>query len=206
MTTWDGIYKNYQKGGDAWATLQEELLPSLIDFVGKSEFDRKVVLDIGCGTGKYLVYLKEMGFEVEGIDSSETAVEMTKKILNEEGVFCANMFEYDIAKDRYDFIVSISTIHHGLKKDVIALIDQIYEKLLIGGKVFITLPDIESNRKWNTFKSDKEIAPGTYAPISGPEEGLAHSFFSKEEIESIFSRFKNLELDKIGRWYITGTK
>lgn len=209
MTTWDKIYKNYQKGGEAWATLKEELLPRFIHFVENNKFNIKNALDIGCGTGKYLVYLKELGFDVTGIDSSETAVEMTKEVLQDNArLECINMFDYKIAKKKHDLVFSISTIHHGLKEDVVKLIKDIYDKLVDGGHIFITLPDIESNRKWETFKSDKEIAPGTYAPISGPEKGLAHSFFAKEEIEEIFSNFKDvkLELDKIGRWYITATK
>jgi SAM-dependent methyltransferase len=209
MTIWDKIYKDYQKGGEAWATLREGLLPRFINFIENNKFSNKNALDIGCGTGKYLVYLKKLGFQVLGIDSSETAIEMTRNIIGDASKLeCVNMFEYEIPENKLDFVFSISTIHHGLKADVIKLINQIHNKLLIGGCVFVTLPDIESNKKWNTFKSDKEIASGTYAPISGPEKGLAHSFFSKEEIEKIFSNFKNinLELDDIGRWCITGTK
>lgn len=209
MTTWDRIYKNYQKGGEAWATLKEELLPRFVQFVENNKFNIKNALDIGCGTGKYLVYLKELGFDIMGIDSSETAVGMIKEVLQDNTKLeCINMFDYEIAKNKHDLIFSISTIHHGLKEDVVKLIKNIYDKLVDGGHIFITLPDIESNKKWNTFKSDKEIAPGTYVPISGPEKGLAHSFFAKEEIEEIFSNFKDvkLELDEIGRWYIMATK
>lgn len=210
MTTiWDKIYKNYQKGGQAWATLQEEILPEFVEFVKNNNFGEKSALDIGCGTGKYLVYLKKLGFTVCGIDSSETAIEMTKKSLGENAdLSVASMFEYEIPENTYDLIFSISTIHHGFKKEIIILIEQIYNKIIPGGKVFITLPDIESNKKWNTFKDDKEIAIGTYAPQSGPEKGLPHSFFSEQEIIQIFSKFENikLELDKIGRWYIVGTK
>jgi SAM-dependent methyltransferase len=209
MTTWDKIYKDYKKGGEAWATLKEELLPEFIDFLENNKFSNKNALDIGCGTGKYLAYLKELDFGVSGIDSSKTAIEMTKGVLGDNSKLkCVNMFEYEIPKNEHDLIFSISTIHHGLKRDVITLINKIYDELIAGGHIFITLPDIESNKKRNTFKDDKEIAPGTYAPISGPEEGLAHSFFSKEEIKAMFSKFKDLklELDDICRWYISATK
>jgi 2-polyprenyl-3-methyl-5-hydroxy-6-metoxy-1,4-benzoquinol methylase len=81
MTTWDAIYKNYQRGGDAWATLSEEIHPLFIQFLSQSDFKRKQVLDIGCGTGKYLAVLQAGGFETHGIDSSDTAVEMTKNVL-----------------------------------------------------------------------------------------------------------------------------
>ena len=32
MTVWDNIYKNYQKGGEAWATLSEEIHPLFSKF------------------------------------------------------------------------------------------------------------------------------------------------------------------------------
>jgi SAM-dependent methyltransferase len=209
MTVWDGIYKNYQNGGEAWATLSEEILPQFLKFIAKNTFEKKNALDIGCGTGKYLVFLKSLGFKVSGIDSSETSVTISNNALGDNAdILCVDMLSYDIPKDKFDLIFSISVIHHGLKKDVEKLILQIYDKLTDGGKVFITLPDIESNKKWNTFKDDKEIVPGTYAPQKGPEKGLSHSFFSEQEVQGLFSRFSDLKmkLDEIGRWYITGTK
>jgi SAM-dependent methyltransferase len=209
VTVWDKIYKNFQNGGEAWATLTEDMLPQFLSFVNENNFVKKNALDIGCGTGKYLIFLKNSGFYVSGIDSSESAVEMTKNVLgNNADVSCVDMFDYEIPKNKFDLIFSISAIHHGFKDQVVKLINQIYDKLATGGAVFITLPDIESNKKWNTFKSDKEIAPGTYAPQKGPEKGLAHSFFGEQEIRRLFPKFKglNLELDSIGRWYITGKK
>jgi SAM-dependent methyltransferase len=209
MTTWDKIYKDYQQGGEAWATLKEDLLPKFIDFINNNHFDNKNALDIGCGTGKYLIYLKKLGFDVSGIDSSETAIKITRDALEDDcELERIDMFRYEIAQNQHDLVFSVSTIHHGLKHDVIGLINQIYDKLLVGGHIFITLPDIESNKKGGALESDQEIAPGTYAPMSGPEKGLAHSFFSREEIEEIFSSFNNLglELDEIGRWYITAKK
>lgn len=208
MTIWNNIYKNYQKGGEAWATLNEGLIPRFIEFVEKNVFTERKAFDIGCGTGKYIIYLQKIGFETIGIDSSETAVIITKEKTKNNNIECVNMFEYEISEKTYDFIFSISTIHHGLKNDVKALVDKIHSALLPDGKVFITLPDFESNKHWNTFKDNKELAPGTYAPLSGPEKGLAHSFYTEEEIKSLFSKFTNvlMELDEIGRWIITAKK
>lgn len=209
MTVWDQIYKNHQKGGDAWATLSEGIDPRFIDLIEKTEFKLRSAFDIGCGTGKYLRYLQSKDFQVAGIDSSETAVEMSKKSLGDSAdVVLADMYDFKIPKNKYDLILSVSTLHHGTKDQIKKLIGRIHNSLSTDGKIFITLPDIECNKKWNTFKDDKEIASGTYSPLSGPEKGLPHSFFSKQEIESLFSDFKNigLNIDKIGRWFVAGTK
>ncbi|MBU1092784.1 class I SAM-dependent methyltransferase [Patescibacteria group bacterium] len=214
MTIWDKIYKNYQKGGPAWATLGGRVLPHFVKFIDPNKFAKKHALEIGCGTGKYLVILKELGFKTSGIDSSETAVEMTKQNLGDDSdIKLADMFEYDISQNKYDFIFSICTIHHGYKNQVKKTIEKMYSALLPGGKIFITLPDYENNKKWKTFKNNQDLGDGTFAPLSGPETGLPHSFYIKQEVENLFKEFTNVDIEleeegKIvhGNWVITGEK
>jgi len=38
MTSWDKIYKDYQSGGEAWATLPEDIGPIFITFLGETNF------------------------------------------------------------------------------------------------------------------------------------------------------------------------
>lgn len=214
MTIWDKIYKDYQKGGPAWATIEGRILPQFIDFIKSNQFTIKHALEIGCGTGKYLMILKEGGFQTDGIDSSETAVEITKNNLKDDSdIRIADMFEYDIPQDRYDLIFSIFSIHHGYKDQVKKTIERIYKALLPNGKVLITLPDYESSEKWDTFKNNQDLGGGTFAPLAGPEKGLPHSFYSKQEVEELFKEFTNVKIEleqngKIihGNWVVSGEK
>lgn len=209
-SVWNRIYRNYIKGGEAWATLSEGIIPSFVEFIEKTEFKKKSALDIGCGTGKYLKYLEEKGFEVYGIDSSEVAVEITKKSLTDStNIENKDIFEFFIPKNKYDLIISIATLNHGIKSNIRIIIEGIRKALIVGGKIFITLPDFdESKNNNNFFREHKKLPNGSYIPVSGLEKGLVHSFFSKEEIEELFSNFKDLKmkLDNIGRWIITATK
>lgn len=206
-TIWDKIYRDYENGGEAWATLSEGIHPLFKKFLAQSKFKLKHVLDIGCGTGKYLKILQAGGFKVEGIDSSKTAVKMAKKLLgNDAAILCRDMFDVELRKNRYDLIISISAIHHGTKKQIKALVDKIYQALATDGKVFITLPDMSSSKRWNTFKKYKEVSEGTFIPLSGPEKGLPHSFYTKEEVKKLFSKFRavKLKLDSRRRWVVRG--
>ncbi|PIT90632.1 MAG: hypothetical protein COU22_01115 [Candidatus Komeilibacteria bacterium CG10_big_fil_rev_8_21_14_0_10_41_13] len=207
MTVWDNIYKDYEQGGQAWATLSEDIDPLFRQFLEEASFSVKKALDIGCGTGKYLKLLQSLGFKTDGLDSSQTAVKMTKELLGDQSdIQVANMFELELPANEYDLILSVSTIHHGLKSQIEELVGKIYQSLVSGGYIFITLPDFSSSKKWNTFKDHEQLAEATFAPLTGPEKGLPHSFYEKPEIENLFSDFNDLQLnlDGIGRWFIRG--
>ncbi|MBX4190949.1 class I SAM-dependent methyltransferase [Candidatus Saccharibacteria bacterium] len=204
---WDKIYKDYQKGGPAWATLEGGLEPHFKQFIKKTELPKKNAFDIGYGTGRYLQFLKLKGFSVSGIDSSETAYQMAKNAVSDADLMHGDMYNLELPKSSFGLILSISTIHHGTKAQVKKVLDEVYGALLERGYTYITLPINDSSNQWITFKDKDEIEPGTYAPNSGPEKGLAHSFYTKEEVEKLFQNYKNLSIDKIeGRWHITAQK
>lgn len=84
---------------------------------------------------------------------------------------------------------------------------------MLGGKILITLPDYESNKNWETFKNNQDLGNGAFAPMSGPETGLPHSFYTRPEVDKLFKNFVNVKIEleqegKIvhGNWVITGEK
>ena len=209
MTIWDNIYKKYKTGGEAYATLSREIHPLFRTFLKRSKFKNKFALDIGCGTGGYMKALRTIGFNAEGIDSSKTAIKIAQENLKDKlHLICKDMFKFKIPKNRYGLIISVSTIHHGTKKQVEDLIDLIYDALIRGGKAFITLPDVHCIKSWNSFKKHKKIAKYTIVPLSGPEKGLPHSFYTKNEIKKLFSKFKDLRLrlDSEGAWVVIASR
>jgi cyclopropane fatty-acyl-phospholipid synthase-like methyltransferase len=208
MTHWDDIYKNYEKGGEAWATLAEEVHPLFMQFLERTEFPIKHALDIGCGTGKYLKVLHDRGFAVDGIDNSETAAKMTREMIPDVTIFSDDMYECAIPEQTYDLIVSVSTIHHSTKPVIASLVAKVYAGLTDGGYIFITMPEWNRVRESKMFHTHTVIEPGTLAPRTGPEAGLAHSFYTEEEIRDLFKDFRDLhfELDEYKRWVITGRR
>ncbi len=219
MTNWDKIYKAFNKKGKDWEDVSDGVIPQcfinginplFIDFINKKNFKTKYAFDIGCGNGKYLNYLSSLGFKTDGIDFSQTSVNMTKKTLGKRAgkIKKANMFKMEIDSNKYDLIISISTINHGFKKDLTKLINHIYDALLDDGSVYITIPDTKCLNTWNTFKKFKKIDENTVTPLIGPEKDIPHSFYNKKEIEKMFKKFKHLKTpkDETGQWAITASK
>src|SRR3989338_4795956 len=140
-------------------------------------------MDLGCGKGDYLSYLQEKGCIVYGSDESKSAIGIAKKIIkNNRNLKVGDMFQLIIPKNRFDYIISIAAMQHGKKEKIAQLIVNIHGALKKGGKTFITLPSMKNSRTWISFRKKKIVASGVCIPLSGPEKGLVHSFFSKKEL------------------------
>jgi len=219
MADWDKIYQSFNKGGKDWQKINDGIMPQcfingisplFIEFISKTNFKNKHVFDIGCGNGKYLVFLSALGWQTDGIDHSKTSVDMTKQALGDKAgdIKQADMLKIELPTDKYDLIISISTINHCFKADLSKLINKIYAALLKNGKTFITIPDKNCLQTWKTFQKHKKLDDNTATPLIGPEKGIPHSFYTTDEIKQMFAQFKHLDMkqDESGQWLVMATK
>ena len=176
------------------------------------EKEIKRVLDLGCGTGRHLIFLSKKGFEVYGMDASPKALEMANKWLieeNEKAELHLDRMEHKFPyEDKFfDAIISIQVIHHNLMKDIIFTVREIERILKKGSIIFITFPVLGTGSKLENWEL-KEIEKGTYIPQKGQEKGLPHHFFTIEEIYQVFSSFNLLEnyMDETNHRAILGIK
>jgi len=208
-TAWEKIYKDYRLKGEKKQLVDEGIHPDFIRLIKRGRFPVKAALDIGCGMGDYLKLLKDRGFVVEGIDSSKEAVTSTKKILRQhQGIRLADMYRCHIPKNRYGFIFSIRTIHHGSKEQIGHLMEEIYKGLKKRGTIFLTVPTYKTLDRWKTFKNITILSDGTFIPRTGVEKGLVHSIFKKEEIKSLLAKFRTVSIkeDSRNRWVVSAVK
>lgn len=74
------------------------------------------VLDLGCGNGRNSIYLANLGFEVEAVDFSETAIKIAKenssKTNNSIKFHCQSIFDFRCSDKKYDFIYDSGCFHH----------------------------------------------------------------------------------------------
>ena len=192
MPDWNAIFT---KAGKVFETPHPDIERIAKVFL-KKKFNR--ILDLGCGSGRHLVYLSKIGFEVYGLDSSPKALEISRDWLKSEGKNCElklhrieEKFPYE---DKYfDAIVSIQVIHHNYLKDIIFTIKEMERILIPDGLIYVTFPLFGVGSKLEGWDL-KEVEKGTYIPQTGPEEGLPHHFFTESEIYELFESFTISEL------------
>ena len=121
------------------------------------------VLDIGSGSGKYLLELYQVGFKnITGIDPyNPKIIQLNKDV---------TIFNYDISqvKDKYDFIILNHSLEHMEDQDFIFM--QLKRVLNINGKILVRIP-ITGGEAWEKY--------GVYwYQIDAPRHFFIHSLSS----------------------------
>ena len=87
------------------------------------------VLDVGCGRGQHSIAMAERGFNVTGIDFSQTAVEAARRRAAQRRLVNASFEVADIIRFRsqrvFDFVYDYSVFHHIPRADHLAYRDTV---------------------------------------------------------------------------------
>lgn len=97
----------------------------------------KKILEIGCGTGRWIKLMSKNGGIVTGIDIQRKIIEHDKRYLPDAQFFYGNFLEYDFGENKFDLIVSITFLQHipySFQSDAIKKIATLLKK---GGKVIL---------------------------------------------------------------------
>ena len=153
-------------------------------------------LDLGCGVGRNTIYLAKQGFSVIGIDISKNALKKAKSWSEIEGitnvtVLCASMTHLPFISRAFDAIISVSVIHHAVKKAIEKAIEEVHEVLKDNGLFLANLLSMEDYR----YGSGLKIEEGTFQVLEDFEEKQfeeIHHFFSQKEIQTLLADFKRI--------------
>jgi len=216
---WEEIFKKY---GKIFIKPQENI-PRVARIFKKEKIKR--VLDLGCGSGRHLVYLAKQGFDVYGIDISKTGIELAKDWLRKEKLK-ANLKIGDIYKklpykdNFFEGIICTNVLHHNKIEKIRKLIKEMERILKPQGLIYVVVRKALGVKKWEKGKivihrygpkgkikevKYKIIGPRVYVPIEGGEKGLIHFCFNKKLIRKEFKNFKILEIQTSrGHYYFLG--
>jgi cyclopropane fatty-acyl-phospholipid synthase-like methyltransferase len=199
---WDEIFKNK---GKVFAEPHENI-PDVCQELKIRKANN--VLDLGCGSGRHIVYLAKNGFSVFGLDNSPEGLAIANKWLNEEGVSADLQLHDMIAPlpyetDFFDAVISVQVIHHGKMATIRKVIKEIERVLKKGGYIFITVPKLQ-----NQGKNFQQIEANTFIPLDGPEKGLPHHYFTPKELKELFENFevKDIHLDDTQHYCLSGVR
>ena len=99
------------------------------------------LLEIGCGNGYYLDYMKKKGWTVDGLDSDPIAAAAALKKYGIP-ITIGSIEDSPYSDDTFDVIIMKHVIEHVY--DPVLTINIAFRKLKIGGKLIIITPNAES--------------------------------------------------------------
>ena len=140
------IYASYKSARDAPLPTPEEYKIASFNyseyFKGMLPKDKEAhCLELGCGEGGLLYFLKEQGYRhITGVDVSGEQIERAKNVHRD--VVQKDISEYlDQSEDeKYDIIFLIHVIEHFYVSEGIELLEKIFTKLKPGGRIMLQLP------------------------------------------------------------------
>jgi len=92
----------------------EYLKSAIVKWSQKDKIDRRA-LDLGCGTGTTAFTMAQMGYDVTGIDISETAIEMARDLATAQNLkirfAVGDILKLDELKQRFDLIYDSHCLH-----------------------------------------------------------------------------------------------
>jgi len=185
---WDQIYQSEGRVFDS----PHEDMPRLIPYFRAQGAKR--ILDLGCGSGRHIVFLAKHDFEVHGVDVSPVGIKLAKRWMEDEKLAASliigsiyNKLPY--ANAFFDAVISVQVIHHNTAENIRRLIAEIWRVLKPAGLFFATIPMYK-----NQAKRFQQIEENTFLPLDGREKGIPHHIFDEEQIRKFFSAFKLLDI------------
>ena len=179
------------------------------------------ILDLGCGNGRHVWLAAQEGFQVYGIDLSDSAIKLARDWLNREGLKVKDLRSGDIttklpySDNFFDLVISYGVLDHMLLSDSKRVVAEISRILKIGGLMFLKL---ESNTSF-TFDPGNQINKNEIILDKIAEKGMIQHFFDKDEVAALVSdfvavqsyrddyrRFDNLNKNYQSRWIFIGQK
>jgi len=128
----------------------------------KEEIDKKgIILDLGTGDGRLLIYLSNTSKKLIGLDSSKNMLNETKKNFNKLGLkgkfILSELPKIPLSNKSADYIISNAALHH--VKDKEKLYKEILRVLKKHGKLIVAdcfeKEDKEYKNEQNKLRKDK---------------------------------------------------
>ena len=152
----------------------------VVSSVNKFCKTKKTCLDLGCGTGNNLIFLKEYGFKkIHGVEGSKTACNLAKNFTKKDKniiIYNKDFLNFDYNKECYDLVLDRGSITHNATNDIKKVLNKIFNTLKPQG-IFLSV----MFNNIGSFKT-KKINQRHFAKIIKSNKGLITNFFTRKDI------------------------
>lgn len=160
MNYQDAIYRNYlslgfcQMNSADYDRSANAYTLNYDDLIGR---DRNIkIVDIGCGMGHFLYYLKKKGYEnFSGVDIGKEQIAYCRTNITQRVEWVSDIYEFlNIKKDYYDVIALNDVVEHFKKDEVFRLLGLILASLKPGGRLILKTPNMGNILGTSSFYID----------------------------------------------------
>lgn len=187
MEAWEDSYKNIKQ---IWGTEPDLKIIQYFNKIKKGN-----VLDIGIGEGRNSIPFAFSGFNIDGVDISETALSRCKKIFADLNanitLFNSDIRDYHIKKNNYNLIIAANVLNFFKRAEIDEIVQNIKAGLQEGGVLYLSVFSILDPKFIKLQENNKQVEENTFYV---KERDTFIHYFTKDEIMEYFSDLKTLSI------------
>jgi ubiquinone/menaquinone biosynthesis C-methylase UbiE len=208
---WEIYYSTLKRIPRRLKNTAQFIADAVTDFQ-KHNFKR--IVDLGCGAGRHSILLANAGFDVIGIDISKSALRLARQWAQKEktekiAFVRATMSNIPLRDSCTDAVISVSVIHHAIKKEIVTTVNEVHRILRNNGKFLANIASVEDPR----HGTGRMVEKNTFSMLEAYEQKNfeeLHHFFTKGEATSLLRRFNKKQVtateEKPYYWEISAVK
>lgn len=164
-----------------------ELSSEFMDFAERESLKPGTALDLGCGEGRYSIYLARNGWSVKAVDFSDKGIEKLRNYAEENDfdieAEVADVRNYEIEEEKYDLIMAVTILDHINKENDTLIARRMKNALKPGGYLFAQAHT----------KQDPGYDPDS--PEKSPTSAAIMHYFDSDELRRFFGDLDIIEYE-----------
>lgn len=158
------------------------------------------VLDLGSGGGRHLDTLAAAGHRATGLDISARGLQVGRERAGVAGG-AAGLVRGDFRaalpfRDGvFDAVLSVKVLNHAAPNDIRLAFAEAARVIRPGGRFYGVVISTRDAR----YGDGRPVGPDTFVHDRPPEAGVVHHYFRQEEVRSLLTGFREVQLDLLER-------
>ncbi|MEE8431983.1 MAG: class I SAM-dependent methyltransferase [Candidatus Desulfatibia sp.] len=152
----------------------------------------KKILDVGCGLGRHIQLFAERGHTVLGVDIALSAIRKSRvKAVPYPRAYLAlcDVTHLPVSSNQFCLVLAWRMLHLNDKDHIDDALKDIHRILRPNGIIICSVRSTSNTLYFKGKREGREIEPGTFVIDVGGIAGLIYHFFSRQEIETTFSKY-----------------